>query len=294
MKLTDVLMNRRQHESVEPGSKKGWSEEVQAIPIRLLSAGKYQPRQIFDEENIQELAESIKVHGLLQPIVVRRGAVGYEIVVGERRLRACTALGWEVIPAIVRNVEDKDAAELGLIENLQRSDLGLFEIAEGYARLLNEFQITQEDLAERLGISQANVANKVRLLRLPERVREVISREMLSERHARALLRVSDHDMQFKLLARICEENLNVKQTEQLIAEYLAPQQDNDKGKEKPRQKRKLIIKDLRLFTNSIKELTATLKAGGLKVDMDEKEDDDVFQIIVTVKKPQGGGKNNG
>src|SRR5690554_1682340 len=174
MKLTEVLLNRKRTEKPVEKTSERWAEEVQAVPVHLVSAGKYQPRQDFDEDGLNELAESIKVHGLLQPIVVRKGAIGYELIVGERRLRACKILGFEVIPAIVRDVEDKEAAELALIENLQRTDLHIFEVAEGYQRLLTEFTMKQEDLAQRLGISQANVANKIRLLKLPDQVRNII------------------------------------------------------------------------------------------------------------------------
>src|SRR5690554_3765934 len=169
MKLTDILLNRKRSEvgqEAEEGSGK-WNEEVQAIPIHLIKAGKYQPRQEFEAEPLEELAESIEGHGLLQPILVRRSAIGYEVIVGERRLRACKSLGWEAIPAIVKEVDDREVAEMALIENLQREDLHVFEVAVGYARLLEEFQLTQEDLAKRLAISQANVANKLRLLKLP-------------------------------------------------------------------------------------------------------------------------------
>ena len=144
------------------------------------------------------------------------------MIVGERRLRACKSLGWEVIPAIIRDVQDREAAELALIENLQRSDLHVFEIAEGYERLLTEFSLTQEELASRLGVSQANIANKLRLLKLPVEVREIISREMLSERHSRALLRLQNKDQQ-QSFAENCEDDLSVKQTEELVTSLIDP-----------------------------------------------------------------------
>lgn len=287
MKLADVLLNRKRAEGTAVEDADSWSEAVQAVPIHLISAGKYQPRQEFDQDSLDELGASIKVHGLLQPIVVRRSAVGYELIVGERRLRACKALGWEVIPAIVRDVEDRQAAELALIENLQRSDLHVFEIAGGYERLLNEFELTQEELAGRLGVSQANIANKLRLLRLPGPVREIISREMLSERHCRALLRLETMEQQLRVLETIITEGLSVKQTEGLVTALLqkgSPPGDGGKSK-----KRKLIIKDLRLFTNSVRQLANTLKSSGLAVQMDERENEDVYELVVTIKKPNGG-----
>lgn len=295
MKLTEVLLNRKRMEGTKSNDPDSWTEEVQAVPVHLIVAGKYQPRQGFDQVALAELAESIKIHGLLQPIVVRRGAIGYEVVVGERRLRACRSLGWEVIPAVIRDVEDKEAAELALIENLQRTDLNVFEIAEGYERLLTEFELTQEELAQRLGISQANVANKIRLLKLPSQVREIISREMLSERHGRALLRLGGIDQQLGVLQKVVQGGLSVKQTEELVSSLLAT---SDKGtvKKVSSGRRKLVIKDLRVFTNSVRQLTSTLQSSGLVVKMDEREDDRVYEIVVTVQKPHGGeanGKSN-
>ncbi|MCK9524340.1 MAG: ParB/RepB/Spo0J family partition protein [Limnochordia bacterium] len=292
MKLTEVLLNRKRSEGPSVEGFDSWSEAVQAVPIHLVSAGKYQPRQGFDEGALAELAESIKTHGLLQPVVVRRGTVGYELIVGERRLRACKRLGWEVVPAIIREVEDREAAELALIENLQRSDLHVFEIAEGYERLLTEFSLTQEELGTRLGVSQANVANKIRLLKLPPEIRKIISREMLSERHSRALLRLASAEQQMKVLQTIVRDDLSVKQTEELVTSLIHPGRPKVKG-DKPVPKRKLIIKDLRLFTNSVKQLTDTLESSGLVVKVDEREDEEVYELVVTVKKkPIGGGTN--
>jgi ParB family chromosome partitioning protein len=291
MKLTEVLLNRKRNEGSKEEGFDRWSEAVQALPIHLIVAGKYQPRQGFDQKALEELAESIQNHGLLQPIVVRRAAIGYELIVGERRLRACKNLGWEVIPAIVRDVEDREAAELALIENVQRSDLHVFEVAEGYDRLLTEFELTQEELAKRLGISQANIANKIRLLKLPQEVREIISREMLSERHARSLLRLASVEDQLRVLEKIIADDLSVKQTEEFVTSLVDPR-NAGKKRDKPEKKRKLIIKDLRLFTNSVKELTKTLESSGLKVQVDERESDDSYEIVVRVQKPHGGEVN--
>ncbi|NLM42039.1 MAG: ParB/RepB/Spo0J family partition protein [Firmicutes bacterium] len=294
MKLTELLLKRKNSELSEEKGARKWSEEVQAVPIHLIVAGKYQPRQEFDEEALAELAESIRIHGLLQPIMVRRAPIGYELIVGERRLRACKRLGWEAIPAIVRDVDDKGAAELALIENLQRADLHVLEVAEGYQRLLTEFNLTQEELAQRLGISQASVANKIRLLKLPQEIREIISREMLSERHSRALLRLESPEQQFEVAERIIQEGLSVKQTEELVEALLASRQAGrrKKKKDKGSGKQKLVIKDLRIFSNSVRQLTRTLESSGLAVSLDEQEDEDVYQVVITVRKGQGSEVN--
>lgn len=294
MKLTELLLKRKNSELSEEKGARKWSEEVQAVPIHLVVAGKYQPRQEFDEEALAELAESIRIHGLLQPIMLRRAPIGYELIVGERRLRACKRLGWEAIPAIVRDVDDKGAAELALIENLQRADLHVLEVAEGYQRLLTEFDLTQEELAQRLGISQASIANRIRLLKLPQEIREIISREMLSERHSRALLRLESSEQQFEVVERIIQEGLSVKQTEELVEALLASGQAGrrKKKKDKGSGKQKLVIKDLRIFSNSVRQLTRTLESSGLAVSLDEQEDEDVYQVVITVRKGQGSEVN--
>ncbi|NMB00880.1 MAG: ParB/RepB/Spo0J family partition protein [Firmicutes bacterium] len=292
MKLTEVLLNRKRSEGLQELETDSWSEKIESVPIELIKVGKYQPRQEFDENALAELAESIKVHGLLQPVMLRKANVGYELIVGERRLRACKSLGWEVIPAIIRNVEDKEAAELALIENLQRADLHVFEIAEGYQRLLTEFDLTQDDLATRLGISQANVANKIRLLKLPVQVREVISREMLSERHARALLKLKTVDDQLSVLAQIIEQELSVAQTEELVNSIVGSLEKPKKKDGQRKGSQKLVIKDLRLFSNSVRQLINTLQSSGLVVTMDEREDDEAYEVLVRVEKRHGGESN--
>ena len=179
MKLTDVLRAKALGESPEElrSPTMGEHEQVEELAIHLIQASPYQPRVEFDEDDLDELAQSIAQHGVLQPIVVRKTDVGYELIVGERRLRACRRLGLTTIPAIVRDYGDKQAAELALIENLQRKDLRLFEEAEGYRRLLDEVGVPQDELASRLGQTQATVANKLRLLKLPRSVREIISQK---------------------------------------------------------------------------------------------------------------------
>ncbi|HHT74090.1 MAG TPA: ParB/RepB/Spo0J family partition protein [Firmicutes bacterium] len=289
MKLTDVLRSKARTEAAGTAPPEvGYEQEViEHLPIHLIQTSQYQPRSTFDEDALDELAQSIAEHGVLHPIVVRRSQVGYELVVGERRLRACRMLGFETIPALIRDFADKQAAELALIENLQRKDLRLFEEAEGYRRLLDEFGMTQDELAARLGKSQSSIANKLRLLKLPEAAREIISREMLSERHARALLRLDREDDVLKVLGQVVERNLNVRQTEELV-ERVIQRVDVEAGPLKEPPKRTLVLKDLRTFRNSIKSLTDTLQRSGLEVAVEERESDDAFELLVVVRKPVG------
>jgi ParB family chromosome partitioning protein len=285
VKLTDLLRSRSVKEESEEAApslgtegKIHWREEIVAVPIEEIRPSPYQPRQRIDEGKIEELAASIAEHGLLHPVVVRMREGGYELVVGERRWRACRRLGWRSIPAVVKALSEQAAAELALIENLQRKDLDFFEEAEGYQRLITEFDLTQEELAKRIGCSQSAIANKLRLLRLHPEVREaIISREMITERHARALLRLGSPEEQLEMIERIAKEGLSVKKVEQLIAAR------EQKGKGKG-QRWIGVIKDMRPFMNSLRKLTAQLERAGLAVRIEEEakgQDEVVIHIRI-------------
>lgn len=290
MKLTDMLRARnRQSEAAEPKFAtqadkipKLGREEVTSLPINQIEPNPFQPRIQFDEEALQELANSIAAHGLLHPIIVRVAEHGYQVIAGERRLRACKLLGWGSIPAIVRVMDDRTAAEMALIENLQRRDLHFLEEAEGYERLLAEFQLTQEELAKRIGKSQSSIANRLRLLKLDKEIRDIISREMITERHARALLRLASSKAQLEVLNEIIAKKLSVRQTEELVNSRI---KQAEEAESKP--KRKIVFKDIRLFTNSLKQLTNSLTDSGLEIDYKEDEDDEFYRITVAIKKPE-------
>lgn len=285
MKLTDLLRARSVKEDREDAApplemegKVQWREEIVAVPIEEIRPSPYQPRKRIDQGKIEELAASIAEHGLLHPVVVRMIEGGYELVVGERRWRACQRLGWRSIPAVVRTLSEQAAAELALIENLQRKDLDFFEEAEGYQRLITEFDLTQEELARRVGCSQSAIANKLRLLRLHPQVREaIISREIISERHARALLRLESPGEQLAMIERIAKEELSVKKVEQLIAAR--------EGKERSKGQRWIgVMKDVRPFMNSLRKLTGQLERAGLAVTIEEESkgrDEVVIQIRI-------------
>ena len=173
-----------QEEIVSPTHSR--SEEVVNVPIGNIVPNKYQPRTVFDDEKIEELARTIHTHGVIQPIVIRQmDDEKYEIIAGERRFRAMTKLEWSEVPAIIRNLSDKETASIALIENLQREELTAIEEAVAYQKLLKLHELTQEALAQRLGKGQSTVANKLRLLKLPEEVQEAIMKKEISERHAR-------------------------------------------------------------------------------------------------------------
>jgi ParB family chromosome partitioning protein len=191
----------------------------QDIPVDRIVPNRYQPRQSFEPEELAHLAESVKRNGVLQPVLVRRKADGFfELIAGERRYRAAQLAGLKSIPAIVRNSSDEEAMELALIENLQRADLNPLEEARAYHRLVTEFGLTQEALAQRVGKDRSSIANSLRLLNLPSEIKALIESGQLSTGHAKVLLSLSQPELQIKLARRIIERQLSVRQTEQLVA----------------------------------------------------------------------------
>lgn len=259
------------------------------IPLDAIRPNSHQPRKEFDEGALDELANSIKNYGILQPIVVRRiGRNEYELIAGERRWRACKLAGLKEVPAIIKDTEDTDAAILALIENIQREDLNFLEEAEGYKQLIQECGITQEELAEKLGKSQSAIANKLRVLKLSPEVIEIISREKLSERHARALLKLPEEKLQLSVLNKIVSENLTVRQTEEIIETVLGKLAASEKGKEKAPSKEKsfkIAIKDLRIFVNSVRKLVKTVKDAGIEADYSEVDKGEYIELTVRLPK---------
>lgn len=198
------------------------NEEIRKIPINQIVANRFQPRTVFDEDKIEELSRTIHIHGIIQPIVVREFDIDrFEIIAGERRWRAMKKLGWTEAPAIVKNLSDTETASVALIENLQREELSPIEEAIAYGKLLELHNLTQEALAQRLGKGQSTVANKLRLLKLPQPVQEALLNKVITERHARALIPLKDPEKQVMLLAEVIEKNFNVKQTEERVVRML-------------------------------------------------------------------------
>ena len=258
--------------------------DVQIVDIFSITPNPFQPRKIFKDEAIQELASSIKEYGVIQPLLVRPAGAGFELIAGERRLRASKLAGLKEVPVIVRTMDDKEMAELAMIENLQREDLHFLEEAYGYQSLIANFGITQEETARRLGKSQSTIANKMRLLKLPGDIQTVIVDEELTERHARALLKIEDEEIQKRILAIIKEQDLNVRETENLIEEILADI-SREKSKKPGKQNVVKIIRDARIFINSINKMAMDIKKSGLNVMMNRDEDDEC--IIISLRIPK-------
>ncbi|MCS7089371.1 MAG: ParB/RepB/Spo0J family partition protein [Verrucomicrobiota bacterium] len=211
--------------SVSSGSASVWAGSGEApvrVPLSAIRPNPRQPRQLFQEESLLELAESIRAQGILQPLVVRRRADGYELIAGERRWRAAQMVGLTEVPVLVRDVDDRSALELALVENLQREDLNPIEEAQGYAQLLDQFGFTQEEAARRVGKSRAAVANALRLLKLPEEIQAHLRNGKLSVGHAKVILALEDPDLQKRAAECVVKDGLNVRQTEGLVARLQA------------------------------------------------------------------------
>ncbi|WP_029422174.1 ParB/RepB/Spo0J family partition protein [Alicyclobacillus macrosporangiidus] len=193
-------------------------DTVSSVDIRDLRPNPYQPRRDFNEEKLEELAQSVREHGIIQPLIVRRSAVrGYDIVAGERRFRAAQMVGLTTVPVVVRDLSDVELMEIAVIENLQREDLNPIEIAEAYQNLMERAGLTQDELARRVGQSRSHVANMLRLLQLPDEVRQMVSKGKLTMGHARALLAVEDTGRLAELVRKVTEEGLSVRELESLI-----------------------------------------------------------------------------
>jgi len=261
------------------------TKEILQISPSEVRASPYQPRKIFDREGLDELAASIKTYGVLQPISVRQIGVGYELVAGERRLRASRIAGLTTIPAILVEITDVDSAVLAIIENLQRRDLHFFEEAEGFFNLMQDYGLTQEEMAVRVGKNQSTIANKLRLLKISRPLQRIIIENHLTERHARALLRVENEAKRAELLHEIIAEKLNVRKTEELIEEIVLQKK---KPKEKKRIPFKAYFNDIRLLTNSIKEDLEVMRHAGMETNLDINETDTGFSIHITLDYAEG------
>ena len=262
------------------------SKRLVEVNVASIHPNPYQPRATFDEESIAELAQSIQQVGLLQPLLVRKVDDGYELVAGERRLRAVTSLGMEKVACIVQqDIEDESSAMMALIENLQREDLHYLEEAQCYQKLLETYGLTQEELANRLGKSQSSIANKLRLLKLSDEVKAAMTEKRLSERHARALLKLTDDKQRLDAVKRIAEKGLSVKETEQMVEKTLNKAYDEKQDGAKPRPKRMRIVRDYRLFMNTINQAVNQLRESGMTVEVEQSDRADGVDIKISVTR---------
>lgn len=263
-------------------NKEGLKEEVKMIKIDKIKVNPYQPRKTMEEIKLKELAQSIKTYGLLQPIIVTEIEGEYQIVAGERRFLACQSLGWTEIPALVREYNESSVAAVALIENLQRENLNFIEEAFGYKRLIEEFNLTQEVLAQRLGKSQSTIANKLRLLRLPDNIKSLLQEEKLTERHARALLKLDSTKKQQDAVEIIVKMDLNVKEAEELVRQL---NKDSKVAEDQKKHQRRVIIRDLRIFLNTVRQAVSIIRKAGLEPLVEEMDMQDYWEIRIRLPK---------
>ena len=256
------------------------TRRVLYLSTNALRPNPHQPRRDFDEGTLRELSESIRRYGILQPLTVRSTAEGYELIAGERRLRAAKMAGLREVPCLLARSSEEESALLALIENLQRRDLHYFEEAEAIAQLIALCGLSQEQAAEKLGKSQSAVANKLRLLRLSPPCVSALRENGLSERHARALLRLADEEDRLRALGVIAARGYNVAQSENYIEKLLAAKQ-----KTPPPRLPTYVIKDVRIFLNTIRRSIDVMQRAGVQADVQRQDSEE--DILLTIRIPK-------
>lgn len=263
---------------------------LRRIRISEIVRNPNQPRRYFDPEAIATLAESIRQYGVLNPLTVRRTANGgYELVAGERRLRAARVAGLTDVPCLLINADGEDSSVIALVENLQRRDLDFFEEANGFKRLIDQFGLTQEEAARKVGKTQSAVANKLRLLRLSQQNMELIRRNNLTERHARALLRLNDEADRINVTNYIIEHELNVSRTEEYIDEFLKAKENPQPAVEPESSKHVVrLFKDVRFFLNTLNRAVGVMVDAGIGATVKQQENDDGLTLTICIPHAKG------
>lgn len=254
--------------------------QIVQVPTEKLLPNPYQPRKQFKSEDMLSLSESIKENGVLQPLLCRQinNSDYYEIIAGERRLRASILANLQTVPCVIVDCDHEESATYSIIENIQRSDLDFFEEAQAISQLINQFGLTQEQIGKKLGKSQSALSNKLRLLRLPIDVRYFVEKEGLTERHARALLRLETEKQMWTTLRAITEKHMNVEQTEAYIENML------DK-RIKSKHQTNRIFKDVRIFVNTFNKAIQAMKDSGIEAKSNKTETDDYIEFMVRIPK---------
>lgn len=261
------------------------TDQVENIDLKLCRPNPYQPRKVFEADAIEEMKQSIKQHGILQPLIVRKSIRGYEIVVGERRYRAAKEANLEVIPAIVKELTDEEMMEIALLENIQREDLTPIEEANAYDKLINELGVTQEQLAKRLGKSRSHIANLVRLLSLPNEVIQMVNNGSLSMGHGRALLGLKDKNKVIPTARRIAKEKLNVRQVEALIQQL----NENTPKKKTKKESKDIFIKEKENHLTEYFGTNVSINRGKRKgkIEIEFFSDDDLNRILSMLEREE-------
>ncbi|MBQ9949921.1 MAG: ParB/RepB/Spo0J family partition protein [Clostridia bacterium] len=284
MPVFDLFKNNQKHPTSQEEPEQ-LGKRYAEIDVDEIIPNPNQPRTVFDDDALEELAQSIQQVGLIQPLLVRKTDTGYELVAGERRLRAVKKLGFIKVPCLVQDsMDSEESALMAIIENLQRENLGYMEEAQCYAAMLEKYSLTQEQLAMRLGKSQSCIANKLRLLKLSAPVAEALSEAGLSERHAREIIRLKDEKEQLDAIAIIKERSLSVKDTERYVTKHLDGLFAEGKAP-RPRPIIMRVMKDYRAFMNSINNAVEMLRDSGLDVQVTQKDREDGVDIAISVTR---------
>ncbi len=265
---------------IKASSKNKANCQIQLLPHENILPNPNQPRVRFDYNELEGLAVSVRTNGMLQPINVRKRADGkYELISGERRLRAARMVGMSKLPCVVMDVSDEQSALFAIIENVQRQNLDFFEEAVAIERLMTEYGLSQEEISKKLGKAQSTLSNKLRLLRLSEELRDKISYAGLTERHARALLSLPDNTTRGRVLDIIIERHLTVTESERLISDVLR----RKKAKKKPQMR---VYKDMRIFINTLNHAVDVIRKAGIEADTAKSETDEYFEYVIRISKP--------
>lgn len=257
-------------------------KRVMEIPIENIVPNPYQPRKVFSQAALEELSSSIREYGILQPITVRMKNNEYELIAGERRLRAAKLANLQTVPVIINNMSDESSAVLALLENLQREDLNFIEEAMGYENLIREHSFTQQQLAEKLGKNQSTIANKLRILRLSNDIKIKLVENNLTERHARALLKLPDEELMKSVLDKVIKNELTVKKTEKLIKDILENLEDTQEPEKKQNVKGAMGI---RIYLNTIKQAFDAILGTGIEAKYNEIDKGDYMEVVVKIPK---------
>lgn len=257
-------------------------KRVMEIPIENIVPNPYQPRKVFSQSALEELSNSIKVYGILQPITVRVKDDKYELIAGERRFRAAKLAQLKSVPAIINNMSDESSAVLALLENLQREDLNFIEEAMGYENLIKEHEFTQQQLAEKLGKNQSTIANKLRILRLPNEIKIKLVENDLTERHARALLKLPNEELMKDVVDKVIKSELTVKKTEKLIKDILDELQTAQEPEKKQNIKGTMGI---RIYLNTMKQAFDAIIGTGIEAKYNEVDKGDYMEVVVKIPK---------
>ena len=253
------------------------------IPIDMIKANDQQPRENFGEEQLMELRDSIKEFGILQPLIIKKQDDGrYMLIAGERRLRAASMAGLNKVPAIIKDATEEEAGMIALVENIQRENLGYIEEAKAYRTLMEKYGISQTALSERLGKNQSTISNKIRILNLPEDIQKLLTEHKLTERHARALLKIDDDNIRRAVVEKTIKNNFNVRQIEKLVEEYMEKKEMNEK------EKNKIMHISYKLYLNTLKKafIDMDLKSKGATFKQEDTGDSMVIKITIP-KNPE-------